>query len=200
MYNGAGSIDVVIRSNNGGLPGAIVYSQNYSATSHYSPQWVTFPAFNSNLAAGTYWLSFEPPAGSAFSGGLPGGVANPLVSYAFLSNGNLGLWHQITANPYGDGHPGIRIYGAVALTPAQMIDALGATIAGFGLPKGTRTSFDAKLNAAQSAIVLNQTANACSSLQDLINAVKAQSGKKISSSDASTVITTTMGIRSALGC
>ena len=200
MYNNTGSIDVHVRADNSGLPGASLYSKNYSPASHFPFTWVVFDAFVADLGAGTYWLTFEPVSGGTFSGGMSGGAASPLPKYAFLSDGNP-TWAQIGSNPFQGPELGIRIRGAVTtVDPAAMIAEVAGTLDGLGLPKGNLTSFNAKLKAAAAALDAGQTASACTSLQDLINAVKAQSGKKISASDASSVVAAVIEIMSAVGC
>lgn len=201
MYIGNGTMDVIIRSDNSGLPGATVYSKQYVVTSQFALDWKTFGDFNTNLPAGTYWLSFEPTNGGGISGGMSGGVASPLAKYAFLSYGNLG-WVQLGSNPYSDGKLGMRVRGttAVTLTPAEMISNVSNTIAGLNLQKGIANSLNAKLKSALSAISAGNTSGACSSLQDLISEIRAQSGKKISAADASALTASIVEIKGALGC
>lgn len=85
-------------------------------------------------------------------------------------------------------------------TPEEMIEDVLATIAGSGLPKGTATSLNAKLNAALAALAGGNSDGACTALQDLINAANAQSGKKISVGLAANIISQASAIRAALGC
>ena len=61
-------------------------------------------------------------------------------------------------------------------------------------------SLDSKLRAALSALDADQTAQACTSLQDLINHANAQSGKKLTASDAANIVAAAAGIRTELGC
>ncbi len=81
-----------------------------------------------------------------------------------------------------------------------MIGDVKTTIASLGLANGTATSLNAKLDAALDALGQGQTSLACSSLQDFINAVRAQAGKKISTSDAASLTADVTEIREALGC
>ena len=200
MHNNTGSIDVHIRADNSGLPGASLYSKNYAPASHFPFTWVVFDAFVVDLGTGTYWLTFEPVSGGTFSGGMSGGAPSPLPKYAFLSERNA-TWAQMASNPFQGPELGIRIRGTVTtVDPVAMIAEVRGTLDGLGLPKGNLTSFNAKLNAAAAALDAGQDDSACTSLQDLVNAVKAQSGKKISASDASSVITAITEIMLAVGC
>ena len=68
------------------------------------------------------------------------------------------------------------------------------------LPKGTEGSLDSKLQLALSALNAGNTSLACIYLQDAINYAMAQSGKKLTVSQANTIISAVSAIRSQLGC
>lgn len=85
-------------------------------------------------------------------------------------------------------------------TPEEMIADLRIVISDLGLAKGMANSLDSKLRAALSALDAGQTAQACRSLQDLINHANAQSGKKLTASDAANIVAAAVGIRTELGC
>ena len=80
------------------------------------------------------------------------------------------------------------------------INNLETTIDGFSLPKGIEGSLDSKLNLALAALNAGNTPLACSYLQDAINFAQAQSGKKISVSQANAIISAVGAIRTQLGC
>lgn len=91
--------------------------------------------------------------------------------------------------------------GTVAPPPPEdLIADLRTAIAGLGLHKGTANSLDAKLRAALRALDAGQTAQACASMQDLINHANAQSGKKLNASDAADIIAAATSIQTGLGC
>jgi hypothetical protein len=70
-----------------------------------------------------------------------------------------------------------------------------------GLPAGTNTSLQAKLNDALSAANGGDTASACTALNDFISQVRAQAGKKkISAQDAEELIAEAQRIQEVLGC
>ncbi len=88
-------------------------------------------------------------------------------------------------------------------SPTQKISNLIGKINSLNLPQGTATSLISKLNAATT--ILNDgnptnDVNACTSLHDFENEVKAQSGKKIKSSDATSLIAFAKQIETAIGC
>jgi hypothetical protein len=91
------------------------------------------------------------------------------------------------------------VYGTVE-TAAEAAADLLTTITGFGLPDGTFNSLQVKLNAAQQALDAGDDDAACRAFQDLINAVSAQSGKKLTEAQASTIIDEATRIRGIIGC
>jgi hypothetical protein len=68
------------------------------------------------------------------------------------------------------------------------------------VPSATKNALLAKLNATLKALKANDTATACARLQDFINLVQAQSGKKISAIAAAGLIADATQIRATLGC
>ena len=81
----AGSLNVKISTDNSGLPGTAVFSKSYSM-SVQPVGWALFSNYTVALAAGKYWVSFEP---TTFVGNMPVGAPNPLPNYAFF---NVGPW------------------------------------------------------------------------------------------------------------
>jgi hypothetical protein len=70
-----------------------------------------------------------------------------------------------------------------------------------GLPAGTSTALQAKLNDVLSAATGGDTASACTALNDFISQVRAQQGKKkISAQDAAELIADAQRIQKVLGC
>ena len=114
------------------------------------------------------------------------------ISFTFAKSGSLQNDIFQVFNP--------AIATGAAEQPADEIADLAAAIAELGLPSGTVTSFNAKLNAALTALNSDNVELACSKLQDFINAVAAQSGKKVTAADAATLIAGAQSIRALLGC
>jgi hypothetical protein len=91
--------------------------------------------------------------------------------------------------------------GIVVKTAADEInDLIGKVESLPNVPHGIKNALVAKLNAALKALKANQTATACARLQDFINQVRAQSGKKISVIAASGLIADATQIRATVGC
>ena len=84
--------------------------------------------------------------------------------------------------------------------PEEMIEDLQSTIAAMNLSAGLATSIDAKLRAAAAALAVDDDTLACAALQDLINYVNAQRGKKLTIGDADTILAAGASIRDELDC
>ena len=192
---GDGRMDVHIRSDNAGLPGASIYSKTYTLTAT-DFAWYPFTAFNVHLAAGMYWLTFEPLPNSGIVASMPRGATSPLAGYAFMAPFTAPNWSTAFSPAASFG---IRITGS-EVTPVSMIGDLGSFVDGSSMPKGNATSIDSKLQLALDALAANQITSACSYLQDVINYTKAQSGKKITVAVASSIISQTTAIRTRIGC
>jgi hypothetical protein len=133
-FSSGGSMTVKIREEVAGLPGVSappLFSANsiYAKTYMGAPDvvataaWVSFGNYEAVLAAGTYWITFEPVAGTNLNYSVPGGAPNPLSKYAFYGNGNSG-YRQLNATL------GIRVAGAyfngVAFGTAARLSASGS--------------------------------------------------------------------------
>lgn len=191
-----GDINVHIRANTSGLPGASIYSQVYTlAVQDFD--WSEFSNFNVNLGPGTYWLTFEPVVLGGLIASMPNGAASPLANYAFKFNFAPTVWSQ----NFGSTTPamGFRVSG-LEVTPESMISDLRAYVAGAGLPTGSVASIESKLQNAIAALDANQPAAACGYLQDLLNYTIAQTGKKIPVNVASEITSQTVATRTRIGC
>src|SRR3989454_1380264 len=135
MSGGGGSIDVMIRAENGGIPGSSIFSKTYTQGIQSGFDWVVFSSYDVVLPAGTYWLSFEPVANSGFEGSMSGGAPAPLPNYAFQSDANNRLW--INFGIFGP-QPGLGMrISEAALTPAERIADLRTTVSDLDLPTGS---------------------------------------------------------------
>ncbi len=95
-----GSLAVKIREEVAGLPGVnapplfsanSIYAQTFTnLPTTFTAGWVSLTGYQAVLAAGTYWITLEPVAGSGLQYSLPGGAPDPLSKYAFYSFGNPG--------------------------------------------------------------------------------------------------------------
>ncbi len=98
------TVNVVIRANNNTyptepIPGGVIWSQTYTVTPPTTDSaWITFSNYTAVLAAGTYWVAFEPPVNSGLDVGFVGPASGtgtgvtllPEASYAWYSEGNGG--------------------------------------------------------------------------------------------------------------
>jgi len=87
----------------------------------------------------------------------------------------------------------------VRATTEQITDLL-SLIDSFDLPKGTANSLEVKLRDAQAAISAGDTSRACHHMEAFINHTQAQSGKKITTSQASQLVAAAMLIKASLAC
>ena len=69
-----------------------------------------------------------------------------------------------------------------------------------GVQAGIKNSLMAKLTGAQAALSAGNTATACARMQDFLNEVKAQAGKKLTAAQANQLISAATQIRTVLGC
>ena len=74
------------------------------------------------------------------------------------------------------------------------------TISNSNLATGIKTALNAKLQASLRDVQAVHTASACSDLQDFINQVNAQKGKKIPVDLAKSLISSATPIENQLGC
>jgi hypothetical protein len=74
------------------------------------------------------------------------------------------------------------------------------TISNSTLSASVKTSLNAKLQAALKAVQAGDTATACSDLQNFINEVNSQRGKKIPATFADSLTSTATTIGNQLGC
>jgi len=82
----------------------------------------------------------------------------------------------------------------------EQLGDLKGLVTSLNLPKGTNTSLQAKLDDALAAANAGDTTTACTALSDFVNQVSAQSGKKIATADARTLIVEAKTIKAVLGC
>lgn len=93
-FGSGGQVNVIIYPDNKGFPGVLtpIYSQTFTLGTQFNAGWVvfTFAQPNPDFPAGTYWLAFEPVAGTGFNYNMPPGAPTPLAKYAYSTNGNPG--------------------------------------------------------------------------------------------------------------
>lgn len=83
---------------------------------------------------------------------------------------------------------------------SEQLDSLLTTVATMSLPSGIKSALTSKLQDAIADIAMGNTAGACAELKSFISQVTAQKGKKISNTQANTLITAANQIRAVLNC
>ena len=196
-YNG--TLGITVYPDAGGRPGtSIVASATPTLSSSTAP---LDPCCGTSIFAydvpitftvdpGRYWVS---ELGPFFAQKSP--TTGPEL---LIGTSTPGVW--LTAPGLGDnGDIAFYIYGTVE-SVAEGLAGLQTTLAGLGLDRGTLNSFQVKLKGATDALTAGDETSACRLLQDLINAINAQSGKKLTAAQASALVAEVGRIRGLIGC
>ena len=85
-------------------------------------------------------------------------------------------------------------------TPGTEIGDLQDLVASMGIHHGIANALNAKLNAALAALAADDTAGACVAMQDFLDLVSAQSGKKLTEEQAEELTDAANAIREQLDC
>jgi hypothetical protein len=127
-------------------------------------------------------VNCSPASGSVF----PIGTTNVMCSVSDSDDSN---------SPVSQGFS-VTVNGA-----ATQVSELISLVNSFHLsPGGIQTSFDSQLQAVQTDLTNNNTAQACSDLTSFISHAQAQSGKHLSVSQADQMIAAAQQIQAVLGC
>lgn len=94
----------------------------------------------------------------------------------------------------------VAVSFAVPNVTEDQVNDLIALIRSFNLAPGTANSLITKLQDVLTAIDASDTATACSNLTAFVNAAAAQSGKKLTASQATQLIDSANSIKADLGC
>jgi cell wall-associated NlpC family hydrolase len=113
--------------------------------------------------------------------------------------------HSIVAEYLGDGSTfsgsvSNTVLQEVKPTPSAHIENLIAAVNDANVPQGIKTSLTAKLSAALTGLQAEDLATACSKLQDFIDEINAQRGKKIAPSLADSLRNGAAQVMDDLGC
>lgn len=126
------------------------------------------------------------------------------VTYSFevASGGHFVIVaHEVDVNT---GCAGYRLEvtgtGIVSVDAIEAIGDLRELIAGMDIHHGIANALDAKLRAALAALEADDTAGACVVMQDFLNLVSAQTGKKLTEEQAGDLTAAADEIREQLGC
>lgn len=88
----------------------------------------------------------------------------------------------------------------VVPTPQQALADLIALLQSFVLPKGLENSLSSKLENAQKSLAAGNTSAACGQIGAFINQIEGQSGKHLTTAQASQLVAAAGAIRATLGC
>jgi hypothetical protein len=161
-----------------------------------------FTAGGTPTATGRITLSFGtdtvdvtdlvPPPGNGFLG-FVSQIPSDTISFTFQQSGTItNDIFQVYNAAFGVAPEGED--------PADMISDLSNYVLSLDIHDGIGTSLTSQLASALGFIALNDLPSACSKLEDFINHVRAQRGKKIPIAQANTLIAGAIEIRATLGC
>lgn len=195
-----GSVEVVIRSDEDGLPGTVVAAETYEVSTTNDPEWVSFPDFSATLPAGTYWLALEPVAESGFYAFMRLAAPEPLPAYRSMDDNSNG-WSLMNSNPGF----GLRIAGAGPVEQEsssllEQLESLADQVAALDVNRGTRNSLEALLRNAVRQLNAGETDSACGMLQAFTHQINAQSGRQIPTEVADDLTGQVEEIRGELEC
>lgn len=143
-------------------------------------------------------VAVAPDGSLVYVGNIDGDLGYHNGSVSVIAANTNAVVATLASNPYP---LSIAIGTIPQPTPTESTTDLEDAVSGLPvLGAGLSNSLLTKLNAALIAIAAGDVATACQALQDFINEVMAQSGKKISSADAATLIDDANAIRAQLGC
>jgi hypothetical protein len=172
----------------------IAFGGDFIQTGFTAPDGVATGAVT--LRIGTESVVINPyvdAAGNGFFGFVA--TADDTVTFTFAKSGT---WVNEVFQVYNPAYA-----NAPPVDPGsadEMIDDLQSSVAGMVLSGGVASSIDSKLRSAESALAADNTALACSALQDLLNHVKALRGKKLSVANADAITSAVSAIRDELDC
>jgi hypothetical protein len=182
------------RNNASGQPGSVI--QSFILNGARTPAVDVLNDYRYDLPTsmtfgpGTYWLQIPCAVDQAIC------MAPPIRGLRSAVSLNAGS----TWVPFGfDDDVAFGLIGTRETAPST-IKGLEDEVSNLGLDHGTVTSLQAKLEATLASLASGDLAAACSGLQDFINLVTAQSGKKLTVDQATALINEATRVRTLLGC
>jgi hypothetical protein len=153
---------------------------------------VLFYSPGSTTATGVYGKGGSFTTNTANNGGISAGSLAFPFGVAIDSTGDLYVTEYLNNRvlKYNNNGPA-----------AEQIDNLTTTINNFNLsPAGIAKSFISQLQAAATGLLANDTSGACTSVNDLIHHLNAQSGKKLTTAQAQQLLASANTLKTSLGC
>jgi hypothetical protein len=177
-----------------GVPDGAHVIASYTLSSDGDPLTFSYESVSPNLSlpAGTYFALFGVQPGdlgtllntfgptSYLAGLTPAGFLDPTSGASFASPGEF---------------MAVRILGQVT-TAAELLANLASSVTGLG----PGTSLADKVTTAQSFLTANDIPDVCSTLSAFVNEVNAQTGKTISTLQATNLIASAQQVETLLGC
>ena len=132
-------------------------------------------------------------------------VSEGLSDITVLPNGDLRVVWESDEDGFDQRNIKAATFSLPSVTPSptELLQQLIDLVATFNLRRGIANSLDAKLQNAQAALAAAQSANsssACGMLSAFINEVQAQSGKAITTQEATQLINLANQVRAGLAC
>lgn len=196
--NQAGTLNVVIRTDDNGLPSANIYSKSYNLDATADAAWIPFDDLGITFPAGTYWVSLEPAIGGNYAGSLMNGAPHPLARYAFWLNLN-NRWGEVSFGPGVTTSFGFRIYPR-STDPFFLLSDTRAMLHSLNLSKGVTESLDAKIDVAFKALRSGDARRTCSALFALQRSIQGLTGKGIPADDGDRLFVSVYRVQSVMGC
>ena len=203
-----GSLNVLIRADEEGLPGAVVASETFAVSATSSTGWVVLGDLEAELSAGTYWLALEPVTSGGFHGAMQSGAELPLADYAY-NNHDSGGWVSMGANGDNPGF-GMRISGVpgedgieTPPTPGsapEELKELVEEVESLDLHPGARNSLTALLENAIRHYEDGRVEAACAMLVAVEEQLEGQSGRQIAAETAADLKARVEEARMLMGC
>lgn len=202
----AGDLNVLIRADDGGVPGDEVASGTYSVSVTDDAEWILFDGYDAELPSGTYWLTVEPAALGGFWAIMMSGAEQPLSEYRFRESAS-GGWESA---PDGSSPGlGIRISGIPGEdeveTPTsgsapEALQQLVEEVESVDLHKGARASLTGLLENAIRHFEGGRLEAACAMLQAAEQQLESQSGRQVPAATAADLKARVEEVRVLIEC
>lgn len=196
------TLNLAFRRNGTGQPGAVIQTYTLTPAEVTPPQTeLGFHNYRFDLPEaiqfepGTYWVQSQCSA-EIFECGM-----GPVIGQHSMGTTDGGAnWTLSPFNITEDaGDMSVGLLGT-AETAATLTTGLETSVGQLGIDHGTFVSLNAKLDAVLADLASGNTATACNDLQSFINLTAAQTGKKLTTDQATALINEASRIRGLLGC
>lgn len=125
------------------------------------------------------------------------------LTYTFPTSGVYSVhWTGGARFPGGGGTPAAATFvvSCAGATPSEHVEDVRTLVGSLALHEGTTQSLESKLDEALAAIEAGDVETACGALRAFLNHVRAQTGKKLTASQAEQLTEAVSKLRDELGC